>query len=363
MLASKGFRFRAEWSTLVGVGEDRTDAHSVGRGRDRLTIAEAATLLGIHKNTVRNRIKKGSYRAEMVQTERGPTYLIERESLLTNLTTNTLSSASQELVSPQAMELVQELLRPFVSELGEVTEELGAERARRQMAEERAEALEAELKALREPQESPQTVGDEPERAEPQPAASGPQTFKRLSVWGYGLGVILTGMTGFLMQLGLGYQIFQRLGLGLPSDVVFRYGAGWGLPLLLPIIFGYQVGRKPRGDNFWRHVGVTALLAALASFLPWAILIIPHAGTGLLTSNEVSTIFFEATQMWLPVGLAFLSSALIGSARRRRVAGPTPTAGFASKQWSPLTLTLIGIAGNILAAVITGIFALVGAGN
>ena len=103
------------------MGEDRTDAHSVGRGSDRLTIAEVSALLGVHKNTVRNRIKNGSYRAEMVQTERGPTYLIERESLLTNLTTNTLSSASQELVGPRAMEFVQELLRPFVRKLGGVS--------------------------------------------------------------------------------------------------------------------------------------------------------------------------------------------------------------------------------------------------
>ena len=157
------------------VGEDRTHAHSVGKGRDRLTIAEAATLLGVHKNTVRNRIKNGSYRAEMVQTERGPTYLIERESLLTNLTTNTLSSASQELVSQSAMEFVQELLRPFVSELGQVREELGAERARRQMAEERAAALEAELEAFRETRESPEPVEEKPERAEPRPTTGGAQ--------------------------------------------------------------------------------------------------------------------------------------------------------------------------------------------
>jgi excisionase family DNA binding protein len=152
------------------VGEDRTHAHSVGKGRDRLTIAEAATLLGVHKNTVRNRIKNGSYRAEMVQTERGPTYLIERESLLTNLTTNTLSSASQELVSQSAMEFVQELLRPFVSELGQVREELGGERARRQMAEERAAALEAELEAFRETRESSEPVEEEQEMAEPHSA-------------------------------------------------------------------------------------------------------------------------------------------------------------------------------------------------
>src|SRR5215211_352993 len=166
-----------------GVGEDRTHAHSVGRAGDRLTIAEAATLLGVHKNTVRNRIKNGSYRAEMVQTERGPTYLIERESLLTNLTTNTLSSTSQELVSQTAMEFVQELLRPFVSELGEVREELGAERARRQIAEERTAALDAELEALRAPRESPEPVEEELEREEPRPGTSEAQESAQRPWW------------------------------------------------------------------------------------------------------------------------------------------------------------------------------------
>jgi excisionase family DNA binding protein len=166
------------------VGEGR-DTNNIGRSGDRLTIAEAAALLGVHKNTVRNRIKNGSYRAEMVQTERGPTYLIERESLLTNLSANTLSRASQELVGHQAMEFVQELLRPFVSELGEIREELGAERARRQMAEQRAAALEAELEALREPRESSQIADEEPERAEEEPhaAAGEAEEGQRRSWW------------------------------------------------------------------------------------------------------------------------------------------------------------------------------------
>ena len=164
----------------MGEGQD---TNNIGRGGDRLPIAEAATLLGVHENTVRSRVKNGSYRAEMVQTERGPTYLIDRESLLTNLSTDALSSASQELVGPQAMEFVQELLRPFVSELGEIREELGAERAHRQMAEERAAALEAELEALREPRESPQTVEEEPERAEPWSDAPGSHEGARRSWW------------------------------------------------------------------------------------------------------------------------------------------------------------------------------------
>jgi hypothetical protein len=130
--------------------------------------------------------------------------------------------------------------------------------------------------------------------------------------------------------------------------------------MLLPIVFGYQIGRKPRGSSFWRHVGVTALLATAAGFLPYVIFSIPQVRTSVLPSNEVSTNYFEATQMWIPVALAFLSSALIGNAKRRRVASPTPAAGFAGKLWSPLALTLMGTAGNILAAVIVGIFALAG---
>jgi hypothetical protein len=119
----------------------------------------------------------------MVQTERGPTYLIERESLLTNLSTNTLSSASQELVSRPAMEFVQELLRPFVSELGEVREELGAERARREQAEERVASLEAELEAFREARESPEPIEEEPERAEPRPGTSAAQESVQRPWW------------------------------------------------------------------------------------------------------------------------------------------------------------------------------------
>jgi excisionase family DNA binding protein len=144
------------------VGEDRTDANSAGSLSDRLTISEAAALLGVHKNTVRNRIKDGTYEAEKVVTERGPTFLIKRESIVNNLTTNTVSSGSQELVTPQAMEFVQELLRPFVSELGQGREQLGAERARREMAEEKAATLEAELEAMRAERESPEASTEMP---------------------------------------------------------------------------------------------------------------------------------------------------------------------------------------------------------
>jgi excisionase family DNA binding protein len=161
------------------VSEDRTEPHSAssaaGSLKDTLTISEAATFLGVHKNTVRNRIKDGTYEAEQVVTERGPTYFIKRESILNNLTNSTLSSPSQghgtPSVSPQALAFVQELLRPFVSELGEVREELGAERARRRMAEERVAQLEEEVAVLMSP---PEPAASEAHAASESPESPGP---------------------------------------------------------------------------------------------------------------------------------------------------------------------------------------------
>lgn len=100
------------------MGEHR-DANNTGEGDKRVTIAEAATLLGVHPNTVRNRVKGGMYRAEKVLTERGPTWMIDRDSL----TTNTPTSASQQLVSRVPPEALQVLAREIVREAGPREEE------------------------------------------------------------------------------------------------------------------------------------------------------------------------------------------------------------------------------------------------
>jgi len=81
------------------------------------------------------------------------------------------------------MEFVQELLRPFVNELGEVREELGAERARRQIAEERVAVLEAELEDQREARESPEISEEPSEGAEPRPDAPGAQEGAQRPWW------------------------------------------------------------------------------------------------------------------------------------------------------------------------------------
>ncbi len=142
-----------------------------------ISIAEAATLLGVHRNTVRNRVKAGRYKAHKVVTAQGETYAILRESLGLPRPIPT-NEAAQPLVSPvrdnpnnpsqptalvspdqqaQADAIVQRLLAPFIAELGEVREELGRTKAQSEAKDEtiaelrrRAEAAEAALVRRRE---------------------------------------------------------------------------------------------------------------------------------------------------------------------------------------------------------------------
>jgi DNA-binding PucR family transcriptional regulator len=132
------------------MSEGRQDTNNHGGGGDRVTIAEAATLLGVHRNTIRNRVKAGIYDAQKVVTENGQTWMITRNSILNN----PLPEGSQQALSQrspdvevQATHLVQDLLKPFVEDLGRVREELGAERVRREHAEQERDRLAAEQAA------------------------------------------------------------------------------------------------------------------------------------------------------------------------------------------------------------------------
>ncbi len=175
------------------MGEGHTKVNEDVRGKGRVTITEAATLLGVHPNTVRGRVKAGVYDAEKVATEHGLTWMIDPDSLVNEpLPRDSQVTPSQE-VNPNAvtpMEMVQDLLRPFVEDLGRVREELGAERVRREQAERRVEELERELEARAGPRDEPETVAetsgrtDAPEEpTEAQEAAWEPEGTERRSWW------------------------------------------------------------------------------------------------------------------------------------------------------------------------------------
>jgi excisionase family DNA binding protein len=171
------------------VGEDRTEGAQ--QGKDYLTVGEAAKLLGVHRNTVHHRIKVGRITAHKVVEGEREVYRIERDSLgvgRTSADVRTLDAqrtiASEELSRMIATRL-DEIVRDYTHELGDLREELGAERARREMAEstlregmaeerrrrEEAERerdyLRRELFGLREPRESPETIEEQQGRGQP----------------------------------------------------------------------------------------------------------------------------------------------------------------------------------------------------
>ena len=161
--------------------------YDAGMGEDALTIRQAATLLNVHPNTVRNRIKSGAYRADKVITEHGETYLIPRSELSRDSTTNSVVSPPPSQLPPQPLPDVREamraLLEPFVKELGAVREELGRERERRGRLENERDELRRELEALRSKPGGPETVGEGPERAEPRSYAPGVQEATQPRPW------------------------------------------------------------------------------------------------------------------------------------------------------------------------------------
>ncbi len=168
------------------MGEDRTEVNKDVRGTGRVTITEAATLLGVHPNTVRTRVKAGLYDAEKVATEHGMTWMIDRDSLVNNPLPRDLQQTPSQMVNHAAAtptEVIQEMLRPFVEDLGRVREELGAERVRREQAERERDELAARLEALTGARDATETAAGEPERAEPRPATGGAQEGTERRSW------------------------------------------------------------------------------------------------------------------------------------------------------------------------------------
>jgi hypothetical protein len=188
------------------------------RGVDRLTIQEAASALGISEGAVRKRVTRGTLQHEKEQDGRIYVYLDagdrrgvdggqdegvdpNNNALISQLRDEVAylrdeNRRKDEIIMQQAMTMRQLTAaepQEHTEAAERVEDELDTERARREMAEstlregmaeeqrrrEEAERerddLRRELYALREPRESPQTLDEEPQRAEPHSAAVGAQ--------------------------------------------------------------------------------------------------------------------------------------------------------------------------------------------
>lgn len=150
------------------MGEDRTqDAQQVEPQKEYVTVGEAAKLLGVHRNTVHNRIKTGRITAHKVVEGEREIYRIELDSLgvgRTRADVHTLDAQrtadSEELAQLIATRL-EEIVHGYAHELGNVREELGdvrqqlgAERVRRYQAENERDQLRKELEEI-EPRRMP----------------------------------------------------------------------------------------------------------------------------------------------------------------------------------------------------------------
>jgi excisionase family DNA binding protein len=146
---------------MPGVEGDRTEGAQQGGAQKRyVTVGEAAKLLGVHRNTVHNRIKAGRITAHKVVEGEREVYRVELDSLgvrRTRADVHTLdaqrTTASEELAQLIATRL-EEIVQGYAHELGDVREQLGAERARRYQAENERDQLRKELEEIQ-PQRMP----------------------------------------------------------------------------------------------------------------------------------------------------------------------------------------------------------------
>jgi len=148
-MASKGLRVAAEGSTQHrAVGEGRTDRP--GSNQRRVTVAEAAVLLGISEGAVRMRVKR---RTLASTRESGRLYVL----------LNTDPTTEPERPHDGAHDRTSELIDTLREQL-EAERQAHAE-ARRLLA--AALARIPAIEAPSEPRESPQTVEEEQGRASP----------------------------------------------------------------------------------------------------------------------------------------------------------------------------------------------------
>ena len=140
---------------MGGVGEGRT-----GHDLDRLTVKEAATVLNVSQDAVRKRIARGTIPNDKDESGRVFVYLSPSE---------TVHKTDQDIQQDTASKTVQDAyIRSLEDQIAFLRQEL--ERTSRSLLN-----LTEQIPELEAPSEAADTVEEEPERAEPQPDASGAQ--------------------------------------------------------------------------------------------------------------------------------------------------------------------------------------------
>lgn len=154
------------------MGEDRTGESQANR--ERLTVAQAAARLGITEGAVRSRIKRGT----LPTSREGSNVFV----LLGGSTSQANQSPNAGVPTAQA-ELV-EALRDQIEDLRRERDEWREQaRVADRLLSAALERIPPQLEAPSEARESPETVEEEPQRAEPHSATGGAEEGVRRPWW------------------------------------------------------------------------------------------------------------------------------------------------------------------------------------
>ena len=158
------------------MGEDQ----SHDKRDEGTTVAEAARVLGITEGAVRKRVERGKLAAERTTDGRLIVHL-ERDTTATDTTAPDTTRQSRGDRYTRGLEAEVEYLRRLLEDEREARTE---ERRRHDtLMAQLMQRIPPQLEAPSEARESPQTVGEEPERAEPRPDASGAQEGSQRPWW------------------------------------------------------------------------------------------------------------------------------------------------------------------------------------
>jgi excisionase family DNA binding protein len=142
-------------------------------GTRRVTVEEAAQLLGIEKGSVKKRIQRGKLRSEKDAT--GTLYVyVDRSETVQDESAVQSQTDRDELAAE--LRRTNELLREVISTRDEEI------RRRDVIISQLTERIPA-IEAPREEAESPEAVEEEPERAEPRPATGGAEEGTQRPWW------------------------------------------------------------------------------------------------------------------------------------------------------------------------------------
>jgi len=342
--------------------------------RERVTVQQAAARLGITESAVRKRARKGDIRSEKVLEG-------NRERLYVFL-------------DPDAEPFPEPFREKYMRSLEGRVKTLEDEVMRQQAI---ILSMSQSLRALTGAPQAPQDIEEAQEEAEPRPSTGGaeqetmrpPATSAPTSRLGMSdRALAVGGIATFLAWVNASWALYVNMKWWFaPFDSVALMFA---LPVLVPLLSGLWAGSTKRPSFPWfssphrwllrsgRSVLRTALFAVgIPAWVAFFIVVAYFTGRanwgrgffGWELLSELLSIPFYSALVSLLALLPFMSGAFLGNALRRVGLLGTPKEPLQGEEegereeevWSPRKEARWGIAGTILAALISAVASVVAA--